>query len=140
WALELTPWLSGGECRGQCGAALVVDGQGGGHEIAPDLRRNGPAAHLAERFVVVAADPHPNDEIARETDEERIAILLRRAGLAERGHGEGGAAAGAVVGGGVEQVEHRCSIATRIEQVVRAKESREALGLRSFRQAARNDR
>src|SRR6266404_1408611 len=52
----------------KCRTARMIDCQGGGHEIAPDLRRYRPAADLSQRLVVVAANPHANDKVARKAD------------------------------------------------------------------------
>ena len=66
-----------------------------------------PPVTLVHRAVVVIADPDADDEIAGEADEHGVAMILRRARLAEGRRAERGGAAGAAVGGGVEQIEHR---------------------------------
>src|SRR5215207_872221 len=73
-------------CR-QVGPGAAVDGKGRDHEVAPDLSRDGSAADSpAKRLVIVTADPDPHDQIAREADEQRVAIILAGSRLAKRGH------------------------------------------------------
>ena len=94
---------------------LPIDGQGGRHEITPDLCRHRAPADLAERTVVVAPDPDADDQISREADKKRVPVLLGRARLAERRRGQRGPAPGAVVRGGVKQVEHRNPVAPLVK-------------------------
>src|SRR5207248_6248291 len=107
--------LGQAESARQIRAAPVIHRERRGHEIAPDLRRDRSAADLAERLVVVAANPDADDEVAGKADEQGVAILLRSAGLAEGRHRQRRAAAGTVVGGGIEQVEHRRAVAAIVE-------------------------
>ena len=57
-------------------ALAAFDRQRRAHEIAPDFRRDGAAADLAQRLVVVAADPDADHQVAGEADEQRVAIVL----------------------------------------------------------------
>ena len=57
-----------------------------------------------QRRVVVVADPYANHQVARVADEQRVAIILRGAGLAEARHRQLGGAAGALVHGAGEQL------------------------------------
>src|SRR3546814_8328781 len=61
-----------------------------------------------EQSVVVIADPDAGHQSAREADEDGVAIVLRRPGLAERLDPQRRRAAGALIGGGPEKIEqHR---------------------------------
>src|SRR5204862_6609982 len=97
-ALDLTSGRS--ELYRQIRPALAIDSQRRSHEIAPDRRRNRSAADPAERAVVVAAGPHADHQVAGKSDEQGVAILLCRAGLAEGRNSERGPAPGSVVGRG----------------------------------------
>ena len=77
----------------------------GGHEVAPDPRRQAAALNAAQRAVVVIADPYPGDEIAGEADEDRVAIVLAGAGLAECRHAQRGCAPGAAADHARQQIE-----------------------------------
>jgi len=96
----------------------MVHRQGSGHEAAPDVRGHCPTADSAKRLVVVATDPHSDDQIAREADEQGIAIFLGRSGLAEGRNGKRRAASRAVVGCGIEEVEHGRPVAAPIKRAV----------------------
>lgn len=50
-------------------------------EVRPDAPRDGPES--LQRLTVVLADPFADDEVARIAYQERIAVLLTSAGLAE---------------------------------------------------------
>src|SRR5207342_3553080 len=93
--------------RRQIEWTFMIDGERGRHEAAPDFRRNRSAADLAKRRVVIASNPHADDKIARESDEQRVPVFLSRTCLSKRGDGQCGAMAGPVVRGGVEEVEYR---------------------------------
>ncbi len=125
---------------GSGGPGAMVDRQRRDHEIAPDLRRDGAADDLAQRFVVVAPDPHADHQVAGKADEQGVAVVLAGAGLAEGRDGERGAAAGAAVRRRIEQVEHRRAVAARIELAAGAEQLRQALALRLIGETARDDR
>src|SRR3546814_10702316 len=55
------------------------------------------SSDLPQRRIVVVADPHADDEVAGIADEQRIAIVLAGARLAEIGDAEHRRAAGATV-------------------------------------------
>src|SRR3546814_13171224 len=65
------------------------------HEVAPDARGHAAARYAAKRAIVGVADPYPDDEAAGIADEQRGAIVLRRAGLAVIGLRQPRRAAGA---------------------------------------------
>src|SRR5918993_5839434 len=101
-------------CR-QVGTRAAVDRKGRAHEVAPDLSRDGAAADSpAKRLVIVPADPDSHDKVARETDEERVAIILAGSRLAERGDRHCGAPARPIVRRRVEKVEHGRPVAPRV--------------------------
>lgn len=54
-----------------------------GHEIAPDARGQTSARDALQRAIVVVADPHADNEPVGIADEQRVAIVLAGAGLAE---------------------------------------------------------
>ena len=110
----------------QVGTAHAIDSERRTHEAAPDLRRDRPAADLAERLIVVAADPHADHQVAGKADEQSVAVRLGRPGLAEGRDGKRGTTAGAIVGGGIEQVEQRCLVAPAVKKAAGAEEGIEA--------------
>ena len=77
-----------------------------GHEGAPDPRRRAAARGAGERAVVVIADPHADDKVAREADEHGVAIVRRGPGLAEGRHREVRRAPGAAMDDPVEHFAH----------------------------------
>src|SRR5207342_2967015 len=116
------------EHRRQRRTALMVDRQGGTHEVVPNIGRHGAATDFAQRLIVVATDPHTNHQIARKTNEQGVAILLRRTGLPERRDGERSAAASSIVGGSIKKIEHWRPVALAVERSGGSKESRQPFG------------
>ena len=55
-----------------------------GHEIVPGMRRYRAAGDFLHRRIIVIAEPHAANQIGGVADEERIARILGRAGLACR--------------------------------------------------------
>src|SRR4029079_2841016 len=98
----------------------AVDRQRRAHEAAPDVGGHGPPADFAQRLVVVAADPDADHEVAGETDEQGVAVLLRRPGLAEGRDSQRRPAPGPVVRGRVEKVEHRRPVTLPVQRPDRA--------------------
>src|SRR5437763_2845707 len=115
----------------KCGTGAMVNCQCRAHEIVPELCGYGPAANLPEGLVVIATDPHPDDKVAGESDEQCIPIFLRRARLAERRYRQRGAAARALVGRGIEEVERGGPVSPTVERALRARRAEE--GLETFR-------
>ena len=72
------------------------------HELLPDARGCSAARHVPQGRVIVVPDPHADHQSPRVADEERVAIVLCRPGLAEIGNRERGGAARAAIDGGTQ--------------------------------------